>query len=366
MKSVIVKSMVLFSAILWLGCSGEEPKQMTMPPMPVHTLVAKGEDIAISYAYPAKLVSDHDVVLKAKVSGTIKERYFQAGDTVKKGQKLFLIDPEKYKAAANVAQGNFLVAKADYENAQKDHSRNEILFAKKAISQKEYDTSLATFNSAAANLESAKASYENAKIDLVYTNVEAPFDGVLGDALVNIGEFVSASSSDLVRITNLNPIYADFYISDKDKLKLQTSLENGVLKIANTDANISVMGKAYKGDVYFISSVIEDNSANVKAKALFDNSKGELVPGMVTTISMNGFIQKNGFKIPQSAVMQDQREAYVYTIEQGKVKKTPIVIAYQDNQIVIASKGLKDGEKIILDNFKKIRIGSAVSEVGSK
>ncbi|TQR33844.1 efflux RND transporter periplasmic adaptor subunit [Campylobacter sp. MIT 99-7217] len=353
-------------AFLLSACSkGDAPKQ-ALPPAGVHTLVAKGENLSLEYTYPATLTSDYDVVLKAKVSGSIKEQYFKPGASVKKGDKLFLIDPDKYKAAANVAYGSFLVASANHTNMKKDHSRNEILFSKKAISQKEYDTSLANYNSAAANLESTKAQYENAKIDLDYTNVEAPFDGVVGDALVNIGEYVSASATELVRITNLNEIYADFYISDKDKLRLDSNLASKNWEIANIDAVLNINGQKIKGKISFVDSVVNE-SAKVKAKAVFDNADNKLIPGTFATINMSGFVQKNGYKVPQVAVLQDQKQSsYVYTIKDNKVSKTPVSIAYQNNEFVVIDSGLKNGDKIIVDNFKKIRLGSEVQDLGSR
>ncbi|TQR40189.1 efflux RND transporter periplasmic adaptor subunit [Campylobacter sp. MIT 12-8780] len=353
-------------ALFWLGCSGEKPQQQGMPAMPVQTMLALGEDISTSYSYPAKLVSEEDVVLKPKVSGAITQKLFKAGDRVKKDQVLFIIEQDKYQAANEIAKGEWLVARANFYNAQQEHERNEALIAKQAISKKEYDTSLAAFRSATANLEAAAASYKSAQIDLNYSSVSAPFDGVVGDALVNVGEYVNATASELVRITNLNPIYADFYISDKDKMKLDQGLSDNTLEFASPEANITILGQNFKGKVYFISSVIENSSANVKAKAIFDNNESKLIPGTITTISMNGFLQKKAYKIPQIAVMQDQREAFVYTIDNAKVKKIPIQIAYQDNQFVIASSGLKDGDKIILDNFKKISVGSSVQEAGSR
>lgn len=369
------KTMKLFqkNTILALGvvllltaCSKEEVPKIQMPPQPVTTMSAKSEDLPLSFTYPAKLVSDYDVIIKPQVSGVIVNKLFKAGDKVKKGQTLFIIEQDKFKASVDSAYGQALMAKATFENASKDFNRSKALFSKSAISQKEYDSSLATFNNSKASLASARAQLANARIDLDHTEIKAPFDGTIGDALVNIGDYVSASTTELVRVTNLNPIYADFFISDTDKLNLVRNTQSGKWDLDSIHANLNLNGETVQGKLYFIDSVIDANSGTVKAKAIFDNNNSTLLPGAFATITSNGFIQKNGFKIPQIAIKQDQNEVYVFFLKEGKVAKAPVHISYQDNEYAIIDKGLQNGDKIILDNFKKIRLGSEVKEVGAQ
>ncbi len=364
MKNLVVKALVSVGALLFVAC-GENKQAMQMPPQPVNTLVAQSADIELSFSYPAQLVSEEDVVLKPKVSGSIVEKLFKAGDTVKKDQVLFLIDPEKYEAALGVAKATLLTSKATFENARKDHDRNRVLIGKQAISQKDYDTSLATYNTALANLESAKATLASATLDFNYTSVSAPFDGVVGDALVNVGEYVAVNSKDLVRVTNLNPIYADFYIADVERLSIGRNLESGAWQIGDIEASVKVGGEIIKGKLFFVDSVIDDNSGSVKAKAIFDNSEAKLIPGTFTTLTTEGFVQKNGFKIPSIALMQDARNTFVYTLDkENKVVKTIVQVVYQTNDFVVISEGLKDGDKIVLNNFKKIAPGAVVQDLG--
>ena len=355
-------SILLFISLVFSACEKKENKPMQMPPQMVNIMVAKGENIPLKFEYPAKLVTDLDVNIKPKVSGAIVEKYFKAGDFAKKGQVLFLIDPSKFKANVSVSTGNVLKANANFENEKINFERNKKLFEKNIISKKEYDNSLASFNSAKANLISAQAELKNAKIDLSYASVKAPFDGVLGDSLVDIGDYVNASNTDLVRITNLNPIYADFYISDTTKLNINRNVQNGKWELENINAYININGKNYNGKLYFIDSVIDPNSGSVHAKAIFENNSSTLLPGTFTNITSEGFLQKNGFKIPQSAIMQDQKDVYVYVMENGKVVKKDIKIIYQNNEYAVIDSGIKEDDKIILNNFKKIRPGSSVMQ----
>ncbi|EOH7012655.1 efflux RND transporter periplasmic adaptor subunit [Campylobacter coli] len=360
-------TLLLLSALfLFSACNKEEAPQKQTLPQSVSTMSAKAENLPLNFTYPAKLVSDYDVIIKPQVSGVIVEKLFKAGDLIKKGQTLFIIEQDKFKASVNSAYGKALMARANFDNASKDYNRSKTLYNKGAISQKEYDSALANFNNTKANLTSARADLENARIDLAYTEIKAPFDGIVGDALINIGDYVSSSSTELVRITNLNPIYADFYISDTDKLNIVRNTQDGKWDLSNIYANLNLNGEVVKGKLYFIDSVIDANSGTVKAKAIFDNNNSTLLPGAFATITSEGFIQKNGFKVPQIAVKQNQNDVYVLLVKNGKVEKSSVHISYQNNEYAIIDKGLQNGDKIILDNFKKIQVGSEVKEIGAQ
>ncbi|HED7317844.1 TPA: efflux RND transporter periplasmic adaptor subunit [Campylobacter coli] len=360
-------TLLLLSALfLFSACNKEEAPQKQTLPQSVSTMSAKAENLPLNFTYPAKLVSDYDVIIKPQVSGVIVEKLFKAGDLIKKGQTLFIIEQDKFKASVNSAYGKALMARANFDNASKDYNRSKTLYNKGAISQKEYDSALANFNNTKANLTSARADLENARIDLAYTEIKAPFDGIVGDALINIGDYVSSSSTELVRITNLNPIYADFYISDTDKLNIVRNTQDGKWDLSNIYANLNLNGETVQGKLYFINSVIDANSGTVKAKAIFDNNNSTLLPGAFATITSEGFIQKNGFKVPQIAVKQNQNDVYVLLVKNGKVEKSSVHISYQNNEYAIIDKGLQNGDKIILDNFKKIQVGSEVKEIGAQ
>ncbi|WP_462107206.1 efflux RND transporter periplasmic adaptor subunit [Campylobacter concisus] len=358
-------ALVLSVAVLFLsGCfENKENKAAAGRQMPlshVDIFIAQKTDIPISFDYTATVVSSQDVIIYPKVGGTIIKQFFKPGSKVKAGDKLFLIDPEKYQASFDSLDASVGVANANLKNAETEFKRISALYKKNAVSQKDYDAAVAAYDIANANLVSAKANLKNAKIDLGYTTITAPFDGVVGDNQVDVGSLVIANQTKLVRLTKINPIEAEFYIADVDNLTRKTNLDNGSWQQLNSDAVLSVNGENFNGKVNFIDSVVNTATGSVLAKASFDNSEGKILPGAFGHIKMSGFVQKNAFNIPQVALQQSATNSYVLVVKDGKVSQKNVKIGYQTKNMVAVTEGLEEGDKIIINNFLKIGVGAPV------
>ena len=358
-------ALVLSVAVLFLsGCfENKENKAAAGRQMPlshVDIFIAQKTDIPISFDYTATVTSSQDVIIYPKVGGTIIKQFFRPGDKVKAGEKLFLIDPEKYQASFDSLDAAVGVANANLKNAETEFKRISALYKKSAVSQKDYDAAVAAYDIANANLVSAKANLKSAKIDLGYTTITAPFDGVVGDNQVDVGSLVIANQTKLVRLTKINPIEAEFYIADVDNLTRKTNLDNGSWQQLNSDAVLSVNGENFNGKVNFIDSVVNTATGSVLAKASFDNSEGKILPGAFGHIKMSGFVQKNAFNIPQVALQQSATNSYVLVVKDGKVSQKNVKTGYQTKNMVAVTEGLEDGDKIIVNNFLKIGVGAPV------
>ena len=338
---------LLFNACFDNGKSQNSAQEPQFAPMNVSVQEIKLGDIPIALEFDGRIVSDLDVTLKSQVSGVIEEQMFKSGQSVKKGDVLFVIDKIKFQA-------NFDNANAVYKNALLDYNRAASLKSTGAISQKEFD-------SVAANLQSSKANLDSAKFDLDHTQIRAPFDGVVGDNLQDVGAYVVATNTNLVQISKLDPVYVKFGISDTKKLQIDENLANGSYKQIGSDVLINVGGKEYKGKLVFIDSTIDQNSASVAAKAKFDNPNLKLRPGDYARVKVEGFVQTNGVKIPQSALGQELSNSIVYVVDQNSsVAKKIVQVSSEDGAGAVISGGLDNGDKVILDNFKKIRVGAPV------
>ena len=177
----------------------------------------------------------------------------------------------------------------------------------------------------------------------------------------DVGSYIVSANTNLVQISKLDPVYVKFGISDTKKLQIDENLANGSYKQIGSDVLINVGGKEYKGKLVFIDSTIDQNSASVAAKAKFDNPSLKLRPGDYARVKVEGFVQTNGVKIPQSALGQELSNSIVYVVDQNSsVAKKIVQVSSEDGAGAVISGGLNNGDKVILDNFKKIRVGAPV------
>lgn len=392
-KRVLLLSLIL---LVFSGCEEEigkllgtkedskKAQPMQMPPQMVQILVAKKSDTLLNFAYPARVVSDQDVSLRPKVSGTLLQKNFTAGQKVKKGDILFKIDPEVYQAEYNAKQANVQVAQASFNQARKDYLRLKSLYSKKAASQKAYDNASSAYEVARATLALAKASLESSKIKLNYTDVIAPFDGVVGDHLADIGDLISTNTP-LVRLTAIDESFVEFFIPDTQILEANKNVNNNIWQNISKKVQISYEGVAVQGELTYIDKVVNPATGQMKAKAKFNNEKNILPVGSFANVSLDNFIQKNAFKIPQIALQQDLAQTIVlvatplpkeaiekmpknmppFMIPNATIKAVAIKIDYETNEFILTStKELKEGDQIIMNNFKKIRPGDKVKVVG--
>lgn len=371
--------------LLFTGCeqidklltdkTNQPVKKMQLPPQIVDTMILKKEDVGIDYEYPARIISDEDVQIKAKVAGELVKKYFKDGQKVKKGDLLFSIDPTVYKAKYEVQAANEQVALANLSQAQKDFTRIQNLYKKNATSQKTYDLSYSALQIAKASLSQAQALKNSAKIDYDYTQIKAPFDGYLSDSFVDNGEFINIGMP-LIRITKTSTVYAEFFIPDVDRFNQVENVKNNLWSKINTHVNIKYSNKTYNGKITYIDKNIDQTNGTVKAKAKFKNENNELVVGSFASLHVNNFTQKNAFKIPKIALVQSLAKTMVYIatplpkkegsennkmIPNAKITAVEIDSKYESGTFVLANTDkIKQGDLLIINNFKKVRADSLV------
>lgn len=343
---------VLCSVILLLGCSkGDKNKaQQQNMAVPVNTYSVKKQDVPVSFEYPSKLTSLQSVGIYARVEGVLLEQHFVEGGLVKKGDKLFKIEPEKYQAAVNMARAAFKAAQRDWVRAQK-------LFKKNALSPKEYDSAQSAYENARANLDTAM-------INLNYTDVMATASGKIGMKRYDIGDLVGKAGVDnvLTTITQLDPIHAEFSIPSNDYYFVRT-LDYQNVKVIYLLPDGTPFNR--EGKLDFIDSVLEASTATIKARAIVENPEHLLVPGEFSRIRLEGIVAKDSIAIPQMALMQDAKGSYVFRVVEGKAQPTPVVLGYNVGNNVIIKSGLNDGDVVITSQLIKLRPGVPVTAINS-
>ncbi len=358
-------------AILFIGgcdyfSDGEKKAEAPkMPLMKVSVMQTQKSDIPLYFEYPATIKSIQEAAIIAKVPGTLLSQHFTEGSFVKKGTLLYTIDPEVYEAKAQSAEANLAQSEAAFKQATRDMARGEKLKAQEAISERDYDTLVSAYERAEAQVKYAKALLKESKINLEYCSVKAPFDGIAGKNIQDLGNYVGTSSANttLTTLTKTDTLQAEFSIPQSD-------LARGInLEQLRSDAQIKIklLGDGYEdapiGKIDFIDSKIDPVTQSVQARAVFENNDGRLIAGSFARIVIEGVYAKEVVAIPQKAVMQTAQGALVYTLVDSKVTPTPVVLGDTTKELQIVLSGLKGGETLILDNFIKIRPAMPVEAI---
>ncbi|RBQ27995.1 efflux RND transporter periplasmic adaptor subunit [Aliarcobacter vitoriensis] len=345
---MIRKSLVSISFLL-LGFNSLMANET--PALPVNTFTVKTENNTTSKTYPTILKAFEQVNVIARVSGTLKEKYFNEGDFVKKGTLLYKIEPDIYQANLNLKKANFTKAKKDFERAK-------VLIASKAISPQSFDDY--TFQ-----YESAKAALDEAQINLDYTKVIAPIDGIVGLKNHDIGDLVgsSASNSLLVTITNTNPIHAEFSLPKDDMNKYLSQIKENQIKVS-----LEVNGKIYdNGKIDFIAPTIDTATDTLLLRAKFDNAENELIVGNFTKVKISNLSLGDVFIVPENAVLKTAQASIVFVVDENNIAKPrPVVTGDLVANGMVVKGGLKPDEKIVISNIAKLRPDTKVQIVNEE
>ncbi|RAX54646.1 hypothetical protein CCY99_02465 [Helicobacter sp. 16-1353] len=362
MKSIKIIIFFIFT-LFFIACGSSEKAQITQEQESpkVAGILVENNDVDIVLEYPARFKSIQQSEVYARVEGILMEQYFKEGALVKKDDLLFKIEPSAYLAEVERLNAEIKSAEANLDMMTRDFNRIEKLYAQKVVTIDVFDTSHFNFRSATARLDSLKASLKNAKLNLAYTEVKAPISGKIGARNIDIGNMVGNGNNILATITQLSPIYADFSIppgdidiirnSDLEDIKVDFILQNGALNNAlnaknpqnpqnlngsqnpntalNTQnpQNLGVNLERFKpknssGKIDFLDSTLDENTATLRARAIFDNSDNFLIPNEFLQVRLSGLELKNVATIPQTAILQDSNGSFVYVANPTESKES--------------------------------------------
>ena len=363
MKNIVLSLVIL--GLLLVGCSHEnnsksaQASKAQMPPMPVKAFDVKLQDTTFSKSYAALLKPYEEVEVIARVNGVLEKENFVEGSFVKKGTTLYEIQKNEYKAALDSAEAMLQKSQASFVKASKDFERAEHLFAKKAISEQQYDALLYAYNDVKASVQGAKADLAKAKIEFDYTTIKAPISGQIGISTSDAGTYISTQNSFLTTITALDPVYAEFSLPNSDVLKYRSQIEVGA------KVSIAVNGESYTGVVNYIAPKLDAKTDTLLVRATFKNISHKLVIGSFVEVELDGFSYKDIAIIPQYALVKTPEALLVYVIEEGgtlSMRSVSVALVKEGNAIV--TDGLKGGEKIVVSNIAKLKPNSKVSIIG--
>ena len=368
----------LLVAAVVAGC-GQSKQQAGgfhgFPPAEVVVQSATPHTFPVTFEYIGQTQGSKDVEVRARVTGIIEKRLFEEGASVKAGQPLFIIDARQYQA--QVAAANADVARAQAQKAQADRelARLRPLAERKAIGQKEADDAASNADLAAAAVKSAQAKVTELSVNLGYTKVVAPISGLTSRAQKSEGSLATANETLLTTISQTNPIWVVFNVSENEQLRLNRAVAANQLELPKDNAyEVTIRlsdGSTLprKGRINFSDTRINPTTGTYEMRAEVANPDGALKPGQFVRVILHGAERQNVIAVPQIAVMEGPQGKFVYVVGKDKDGKDvamprPVVVgdwvdANASNQWVIES-GLKAGDPVIVNGVAKVMPGAAV------
>jgi membrane fusion protein (multidrug efflux system) len=292
---------------------------------------------------------------------------------VKRGESLFTIDPAPFQVAVARAEADLGVMQARLEQARRDVARLKPVLEAKAVSQKELDDAVSGARIAEAEAKSAQARLNEAKLNLEYTRVESPINGVTSRAAVSEGTMVSGPNILLATVTQIDPMYVIFGIPDREYLAMRRDVEAGRLKLPQGNHFKTTVkltdGTSYKriGDLNFTDVRVNTQTGTSEARAEFTNTQNTLRAGEFVRIVLEGAVRPAAIVVPQRAVLEGPKEKFVYVVNaESKVEPRPVQVGEWAGDGWIIESGLKQGERVIVDGVMKIGPGAPVQVVSAQ
>ena len=352
-KAVALACILLF--FLPIGCKKKEkaaPK--TEPPLvTVAPVVLKTVPVYINYV--GKIASVKKVDIRARVEGFLEERLYKEGADVEKGKLVYVIEREPYEAELEKCQAQLAKDEAALAFALEQVKRYEPLVKQDFVTRERFDDYRTKAKEAAAAVEADRAQVAWAKLNLSYCTMYSPINGRIGRTLVNVGNLVGAGQdTKLATIVQLDPIYVYFSPSDEDLrliFKYRQEKEQPV-DVVLSDGSVH----PHKGRVDFIDNVVDPKANTVTMRAVIPNPEKTLLPGEYVQARLFLADFPNTPLVPEQAVAEDQGGSYVYVVGPGnKIQTRRVKTPYVYKGYRIVPKGLKEGEKVIIEGMQLVR-----------
>ena len=367
MKRFVFVSAIMFAALLLDGC-GRKSQQAAPPLAEVLVTTVQPQDVPRVLERVATLDGFINANINAQVQGYIISRDYQEGSVVKKGDVLFHIDPRPFAAAAAQAKGALARDKANQVKAEADEKRALDLFKKKVISDSERDTAIAAAGSSRANDEADEAAVQQAELNLGYTKVTAPIDGLAGFANSQVGDLVGPTTGPLTTVSQLDPIkavvsagegpFTDFVARHPDPTE-----RNAYVKTLQFDLILG-NGEMYphKGNFYALDRSLDPKTGSIRYYVTFPNRGNILRPGQFGKVRFVADMKKGAMVIPQEAVNELQGSFQVAVVDKNnKVSIRPVKMGERIGAMWEITEGLKPGDRVVVQGQQKAREGSIVA-----
>jgi RND family efflux transporter MFP subunit len=371
--SVLVALLLTGSAVGLLslqGCGTETAQAAAAQApsaVPVSVAQVLKRDITDYDEFTGRFEAVERVELRPRVSGTIESVRFREGAEVRRGDVLFVIDARPYEATLKSAEANLARTQSARRQAQTERQRAETLLALHALSQEEFDARTSGNEQADAEVQAAQAAVDAAKLDLGFTQVRAPIDGMVGRAEITAGNVVHAGDSRLTTLVSMDPMYVRFEGDESAYLRYVADTKahaNGNRQVTQP-VGIGLadeQGFPHAGALVFMDNELDTATGTIHARARIDNHEREFTPGMFARVQLAGRGSYPAVLVKDSAVGTDQNLRYVYVVNaENTVEYRGIELGPLHDGLRVVRKGLEPGDRVVVNGLQRVRPGAVVA-----
>ncbi len=367
-----VLSTILIFTIFIFSCGGDD--QLQLPPPTVQVYVTTATDVPIFREFVGETLGDSNVEIAARVQGFLEKRHFEEGSFVKEGQLLYTIESQSFEEKVAQAQSQLAASQINLANAQSDLSRIKPLAAENAISQIDLDAAEARYEASKESVKAAEAGLRAAELQLSYTKVYSPIEGVIGKSRAYEGDYVGASASTVVltTVSYINTMAVQFYLTQSEyleaarRIQADTEVEQEGEADEEPDDLVLILSDSevyeYRGKFDFIDRSFDTETGSILVQTLFPNPNLLLRPGLFARVRAEVDVVKNGILVPQRCVVELQGQFNVLVVGEGnKVENRQVQVGSTIKEFWLIKDGLKPGEKVIYEGLQKVREGQVAN-----
>ncbi|MBB5460482.1 efflux RND transporter periplasmic adaptor subunit [Paraburkholderia sp. Cpub6] len=359
----VVAALTLLTSLA--SCKKAPPPPVVAAPE-VTVMTVTQQDTPVDFEFTAQTQSSREVEIRSRVDGFLDKRMYTEGALVKTGQTMFQMDRKPFEAALRTAKGQLAQQEARLEVAKANLARVVPLAAQNALSKKDLDDAVGNEKQSAAAVIAAQGEVDTALLNLSYTTIKSPLNGLSSFARLQDGSYVTATSNGLLTyVYQLDPMWVNFSISENEMLKYRDDIAAGLLRFpAHNEFVVHLIladGSPYaeQGQIDFANPAFNTETGTFLVRATFENPKGILRPGQFVRARVSGAIRPNATLVPQRAVLQGAKSHFVWVVDSAsKAHQRVVEVGDWQGDNWFVSDGLKAGERIVVDGALRVTADS--------
>lgn len=358
---------LLLALLFLLGSCGKKGSQNQQKEAVVTVIAIEEKDTPISFEYIAQTQSSHLVNIQARVTGFLEKRVYTEGEMVQAGQVLFLMDKKPFQAQVDAAEAALARQQAAFNTSRLNLDRVRPLVEKKALSQKDLDDAVGSYESSAALVDQAKAQLETANLNLSYCTITSPLTGITSSALQQEGTYINLTDSKLTTVSEISPIWVNFSLSENQLQNFHNQIAKRLLiPPVNGEYEVEIIlvdGSIFPhtGRITFAEPFYNSQTGTFLIRATVDNPDNVLRPNQFVRTRVKGAVRPKAIVVPQRAVQQSTKGRFVWVVDkENKVSVRPVIVGDWIGEDWFVDSGLNNGEQVVVDGAQTLTPGQIV------